>query len=85
MPEVKDGKDTYNCVVIVVDRHSGYLVAVPAKKKGLTAKEVAEKMIKHCLTIFDIPATICSDNARSSRLGGSGPCVLTWVYGMPRP
>ena len=47
MPEVEVGKDTYDCVVIVVDCHSGYLVAVPAKKKGLTAKEVAEKMIKH--------------------------------------
>ena len=63
MAEVKVGKDTYDCVVIVVNRHSGYLVAVPAKKKGLTAKEVAEKMIKHWLTIYDIPATICSDNA----------------------
>ena len=63
IPKVKLGKVTYDCVVIVVDRHSGYLVVVPAKKKGLTAKEVAEKMIKHWLTICDIPATICSDNA----------------------
>ena len=63
MPEVKVGKDTYDCLVIVVDHHSGYLVAVPSKKKGLTAKEVAEKMIKHWLTIFDVPSTICSENA----------------------
>ena len=63
MPEVKVGKDTCDCVVIVVDRHLGYLVAIPAKKKGLTANEVAEKMIKHWLTIFDISATICGDNA----------------------
>ena len=61
MPEVKVGKTTYDCVVIVLDRHSGYPVAVPAKKKGLTAKEVAEKMIKHWLTMYDIPETICSD------------------------
>ena len=44
-----------------VDRHSGYLVAVPARKKGLLAKEVAVMMIRHCLTVFDIPRTICSD------------------------
>ena len=62
MPQVKVGKDKYDCVVIVVDRHSGYLVAVPAKKKGLGAKEVADKMIKHWLMIFDISATFCSDN-----------------------
>ena len=62
MPEVKVGKDTYDCVVIIVRRHLGYLVAVPAKKKGLTAKEVAEKIIKHWLAFFNIPATICSDN-----------------------
>ena len=63
MPEVKVGKDTYGCVFIVVHRHLGYLVAVPAKKNGLTSKEVAEKMIKHWLTICNIPATIWSDNA----------------------
>ena len=47
MSEVNVGKNTYDCVVIVVDRHSRYLVAARAKKKGLTAKEMAEKMIKH--------------------------------------
>ena len=63
MPEVKVGKDTYDCVVIVVNRHLGYSVAVPAKKEGPTARKVAEKMIKHWLTIFHLPTTICSDNA----------------------
>ena len=32
-----------------------------ARKKGLLAKEVAVMMIRHWLTIFDIPRTICSD------------------------
>ena len=63
MPDVKVGKDTYHFVAIVVDRHSDYFVAVPAKKKGLTAKAVAEKMIKHWLTNLDIRSTMCSDNA----------------------
>ena len=48
-------------MVLCVDRHSGYVVAVPARKKGLPAKEVAVMMIRHWLTVFDIPRTICSD------------------------
>ena len=61
MPEVHIGKETFDCVVLCVDRHSGYVVAVPARKKGLLAKEVAVMMIRHWLTVFDIPHTICSD------------------------
>ena len=61
MPEVHIGKETFDCVVLCVDRHSGYVVAVPARKKGLPAKEVAVMMIRHWLTVFDIPRTICSD------------------------
>ena len=55
-----------------MDRHSGYIVAVPGKKSkkkdkkdkhgvGLQAKTVANAMIRHWLTIFDVPAVICSD------------------------
>ena len=55
------GKETLDCVVLCADRHSGYVVAVPAHKRGLLAKEVAVMMIHHWLTVFDIPRTICSD------------------------
>ena len=48
-------------MVLCVDRHSGYVVAVPARKKRLLAKEVAVMMIRHWLTVFHIPRTICSD------------------------
>ena len=47
MPEVHIGKETFDCVGPSVDRHSGYVVAVPARKKGLLAKEVAVMMICH--------------------------------------
>ena len=33
MPEVHIGKETFDCVVLCVDRHSGYVVAVPARKR----------------------------------------------------
>ena len=61
MPEVHIGKETFDCVVLCVDRHSGHVVPVPARKKGLLAREVAVMMIRHWLTVFDIPRTICSD------------------------
>ena len=72
MPEVTVEGETYDCVILSVDRHSGYIVAVPPKKSkkkdnkdkhgvGLQAKTVANAMIRHWLTIFDVPAVICSD------------------------
>ena len=72
--------ETYDCVILAVDRHSGYIVAVPGKKSkkkgkkdkhgvGLQAKTVANAMIRHWLTIFDVPAVICSD--RGSQFVGT--------------
>ena len=64
MPEVHIRKEAFDCVVLCVDQHSGYVVAVLARKKGLLAKEVAVMMICHWLTVFGIPHTICSDRGR---------------------
>ena len=61
MPEIHIGKEIFDCVVLCVDRHSRYVVAVLARKKRLLAKEVAVMMIRHWLTVFGIPRTICSD------------------------
>ena len=80
MPEVTLEGETYDCVILAVDRHSGYIVAVPGKKSkkkdkkdkhgvGLQAKTVANAMIRHWLTIFDVPAVICSD--RGSQFVGT--------------
>ena len=80
MPEVPVEGETYDCVILAVDRHSGYIVAVPGKKSkkkdkkdkhgvGLQAKTVANAMIRHWLTTFDVPAVICSD--RGSQFVGT--------------
>ena len=80
MPEVTVEGETYDCVILAVDRHSGYIVAVPGKKSkkkdkkdkhgvGLQAKTIANAMIRHWLTIFDVPAVICSD--RGSQFVGT--------------
>ena len=85
MPVVTVEGETYDCVILAVDRHSAYIVAVPGKKckkkdkkdkhgVGLQAKTVANAMIRHWLTIFDVPAVICSD--RGSQF------VRTWFKTM---
>ena len=85
MPEVTVEGETYNCVILAVDKHIGYIVAVPGKKSkkkdkkdkhgvGLQAKTVPNAMIRHWLTIFDVPAVICSD--RGSQF------VATWFKTM---
>ena len=80
MPEVTVEGETYDCVILAVDRHSGYIVAGPGKKSkkkdkkdkhglGLQAKTVANAVIRHWLTIFDVPTVICSD--RGSQFVGT--------------
>ena len=64
MPLVHIGEGFFNFVVLCPDRHSGYIVAVPARKKRLPAKELAVMMIRHCLTVFGVPRVICSDCGR---------------------
>ena len=72
MPAVTAEGETYNCVILAVDRNSGYIVTVPGKKSkkkdkkdkrgvGLQAKTIANAMIRHWLTILDVPAANCSD------------------------
>ena len=64
--------EVFDFIIFAVDRHSGYIVAVLGKKSkkkdkrdkqgvGLQAKTVAQAMIRHWLTVFDVPAVICSD------------------------
>ena len=47
MPKGRIGKEFFNCVVLCVDRPSGYIVAVPMRKNGLLAKKVAVMMGRH--------------------------------------
>ena len=57
---VWEGK-TYDTVVVCVDRHSGWLVAIPALNKGLTGAKVARAMLVHQWEIFGVPSVITSD------------------------
>ena len=85
MPEVTVEGEAFDCVILAVDRHSGYIVAVPGKKSkkkdkrekhgvGLQAKTLAQAMIRLWLTVFDVPAVICSDSGAQ--------CVGAWFCTM---
>ena len=61
MPRVRHHGKTYDAVMVSVDRHSGWIVAIPARKEGLTAAFAARKMLKHQWSIFGVPQTITTD------------------------
>ena len=94
MPEVTVEGETYDCVILAVDRHSGYIVAVPRKKSkkkdkkdkhgvGLQAKTVANAMTRHWLTMSRLSSAAIGAVSLWGRC--SRRCASTWVFGTPRP
>ena len=84
MSEVHIGKEVSDCVVLCVERHSGCILEVLARKRGLLAKEVAVMMIYHWLTFFGVPRTICSDRGPQFTGDWFKARVPSWEYGIPR-
>ena len=61
LPAVVRHGERFDCMVVAVDRLSGWTVAIPACRKGLQAKKVAEDMWERWWLPFGIPATVTSD------------------------
>ena len=91
MPEVNVEGEVFDCVFLAVDRHSGYIMAVPGKKSekkdkrdkhgvGLQAKNIAQAMIRPWLTVFDVPAVICSE--RGTQFVGAWFCTMCKYMGV---
>ena len=59
-PVVQDGK-ILDTLIVCVDRHSGWIVAIPERKVGLSGAKVALAMVKHQLRPFGVPSVITSD------------------------
>ena len=51
----------YDCMVLCVDRQSGWIVASPQQRKGLTAKKVALDMLDRAWGPFGVPSVVTSD------------------------
>ena len=62
-PIVIDGK-TIDCFVLIVDRLTGWIVAFPESKNGLTAKKIATHTTLHHCNFFGIPRVITSDKGQ---------------------
>jgi hypothetical protein len=60
MPSVVYGGETFNMMAVCVDRHSGWIVAVPVMEKGLTGAKLAKIMVQQWRP-FGIPSVISSD------------------------
>ena len=61
MPMVIYEGSQFNTIGVCVDRHSGWLVAVPCLEKGLTGAKLAKEMLKYQWRPFGVPSVISSD------------------------
>ena len=98
MPEVTVEGETYDCVILAVDRQSGYIVAVPGKKSkkkdkkdkrgvGLQAKTVANAIHDQALVDDFLMSQLSSAAIGAVNSWGrvSRRCASTWGFGTPRP
>ena len=87
LPEVPVEGEVFDCIILAADRHSGFIVAVLGKKsknkdksdkhgEAKQAMTVAQAMIRHWLTVFEVPATT---GVRSSLAHGFARCTSTWA------
>ena len=61
MPQVTFEGSTYDCFVACVDRMSGWIITIPAMRKGLQAKSIAKQMYHRAWSLFGVPSVITSD------------------------
>ena len=61
LPLVKMEAEDFDCAMVIVCRLSGYVMAIPCLKKGLTAKQAAWLFWRNCVHIMGLPVEIFSD------------------------
>jgi hypothetical protein len=61
LPPVVWGGKEYEKLLVCVDRHSGWIVARPAPRVGLTAEKAAHMMLEDGWDSFGVPSVITSD------------------------
>ena len=60
LPPVVHDVENFDTIAVCVDRLSGWVVVVPLLDKGLTGKEIAQKMVEHWAP-FGIPSVVKTD------------------------
>ena len=61
LPEVDWHQQKFDSMLLCVDRLSGWVVAKPTTKLGLTAEKAAHLMLDNCWDLFGVPIQITSD------------------------
>ena len=61
--EVRKGY-TVDCCFVIVDRATGYVIAIPATLIGLDARKLAELFLEKCVFFTGVPNKILRDNAK---------------------
>ena len=55
---------TVDCCFVIVDRATGYVIAIPATLRGLDARKLAELFLEKCVFFTGVPNEILRDNAK---------------------
>ena len=71
---------SYDDILVSVDRLSGWVLAIPTQKTGLTGAKAAHLMLEHGWNIFGIPAVVTSDNGPQFASQWWQTCVPGWGY-----
>ncbi len=80
LPSVKWEGETLDTLIVCVDRHSGWIVAIPSLNKRLTGEKVAKAMVKNQWRPFGVPSLILSD--QGSQFVGSWWKTLCALLGI---
>ena len=82
MPAVTWEGKMYDAMAVSVDRASGWIVAVPEQRQGLTAKKVAIAMFRNWWDPLGIPSIVTSD--RGPQFAGAWWSTLCAQMGIRR-
>ena len=63
LPATQFRGEKYDYLMVIVDRLTGYVLALPCRKKGLTAEKAAELFLEPCVFLMGLPKDITADNA----------------------
>ena len=83
MPVAPWSGQEYDSMVICVDRLSGWIVAKPTKKVGLTAEKAAHLMMDDGWSIYGVPPVITSDQGHNLQGHGGNVCAEGWALDKP--
>ena len=61
LPTVEWKGQSFDSLLVCVDRHSGWIIARPCTKVGLTAEKAAHLMLDGGWEVFGVPSVITSD------------------------